>query len=111
MTATINIALFLIFQIGTALFFKWASNSPQHYWLGFIIGNTFGLFSTFAYVNVFKVLNPNLAVATCSGGAFLVVQIALFLIYKENATWFSAIGAFLIVTGIAVMCMNHQNTL
>jgi hypothetical protein len=42
-----------------------------------VVGNSFGLLSTLAYINVFKQLNANVAVAVCSGGAFVAVQLAM----------------------------------
>jgi multidrug transporter EmrE-like cation transporter len=100
-----NVGLFLMLQIGTGLSFKWGSTSPHLYWWGFLVGNSFGLLSTIAYINVFKQLNANLAVAVCSGGAFLTVQIAMVLVYQHQVSWLSSLGAFLIIAGITMMAI------
>lgn len=105
MLTALNIGIFLGTQIGTALAFKWGTTAPHLYWWGFLIGNSFGLVSTIAYINVFKLLNANVAVAVCSGGAFVVVQIAMALVYRQPVNWLSGIGALLIVTGIAMMAI------
>jgi len=105
MLTIINIGLYMVLQIGTMLFFKWGAVTPNRYWWGFVIGNLFGLFSTFAYVNVFKYLNGNLAVAICSGGAFVVVQIAMAWFNRHPLSWPSVLGAFLIVAGITLMAL------
>jgi hypothetical protein len=105
MSVALNVSLFLILQIGTALGFKWGSTSPHLYWWGFLIGNSFGLLSTLAYINVFKYLNANLTVAVCSGGAFLAVQIAMTLVYRNHISVLSGIGAILIVVGISMMAI------
>jgi multidrug transporter EmrE-like cation transporter len=101
----LNIVIFLILQIGTAMGFKWGSSSPHLYWWGFVVGNSFGLLSTLAYINVFKQLNANVAVAVCSGGAFVAVQLAMGLIYRNQINWWTGLGAMLIVIGIITMAL------
>jgi drug/metabolite transporter (DMT)-like permease len=105
MPTILNVGIFLVTQIALAIAFKWGSSTPGCYWWGFLIGNCFGLISTLAYINVFKHLNANLAVAVCSGGAFLAVQIALALVYQQQIGWLSGMGAVLIFAGIAMMSL------
>ena len=105
MQTILNVGIFLVTQIALAIAFKWGSSTPGCYWWGFLIGNCFGLISTLAYINVFKHINANLAVAVCSGGAFLAVQIALALVYQQQIGWLSGMGAVLIFTGIAMMSL------
>jgi multidrug transporter EmrE-like cation transporter len=105
MQTIINVGIFLVTQIALAIAFKWGSSTPGRYWWGFVIGNCFGLISTLAYINVFKHMNANLAVAACSGGAFLAVQIALTLVYRNHVSLLSGIGAMLIVVGISMMAI------
>lgn len=106
MAAACNITAFLILQIGTALAFKWGSGTPHLYWWGFLIGNGFGLLSTLAYIKVFQYLPAGVAVAACSGGAFVVVQIALAVTYRQPLNWVACVGALGIVAGIAAMALS-----
>lgn len=103
MQTLLNVGIFLVTQMALAIAFKWGSSTPGRYWWGFLIGNGFGLLSTLAYINVFKHIHANVAVAVCSGGAFLAVQIALVLVYQQQVGWLPGLGAFLIVAGIAMM--------
>jgi small multidrug resistance pump len=105
MQTIVNVGIFLVTQIALAIAFKWGSGTPGRYWWGFVIGNSFGLISTLAYINVFKQMNANLAVAVCSGGAFLAVQIALVLVFQQQLGWGASLGALLIVVGIAMMAI------
>ncbi len=105
MPTILNVGIFLVTQIALAIAFKWGSSTPGRYWWGFLIGNGFGLISTLAYINVFKHMNANLAVAVCSGGAFVVVQIALALVFQQQIGWLPSLGALLIVVGIAMMAI------
>lgn len=103
MFTTINVALFLLLQVGTALSFQWGGRNPEYYWWGFFIGNVFGLFSTLAYINVFKTLHGNLAVAVCAGGAFLTVQIVMAFLARRSFNHWMALGALLVFGGILLM--------
>lgn len=103
MFTTINVALFLLLQVGTALSFQWGGRTPEYYWWGFLIGNVFGLFSTLTYINVFKTLHGNLAVAVCAGGAFLTVQIVMAVLARHSFNHWMALGAFLVFGGILLM--------
>ena len=103
MVVGLNVAVFLILQIGTALSFKWGAGVPHLYWWGFLIGNIFGLFSTLAYINVFKYLSGGTAVAICAGGSFVAVQFALTLVYWRMPPWPALFGALMILGGIFVM--------
>jgi multidrug transporter EmrE-like cation transporter len=105
MQTGINVAIFLVTQIALAIAFKWGSATPKYYWWGFAIGNAFGLISTLAYINVFKHINANLAVALCSGGAFLAVQIALAVIFQQQVSLGAAAGGAMIVIGIVMMAL------
>jgi small multidrug resistance pump len=105
MQTLLNVGIFLVTQIALAIAFKWGSSTPHRYWWGFLIGNCFGLISTLAYINVFKHLKANLAVAVCTGGAFVAVQIAMALVFQQPIGWWSSLGAILIVTGIAMMAI------
>lgn len=106
MFTIVNVAAFLILQVGVALSFQWGGRAPEHYWQGFLIGNVFGLFSTMAYINVFKTLHGNVAVAICAGGAFLCVQIVMAVLARHSFNIWMALGAVLVFSGILLMSLS-----
>ena len=106
MFTIVNVTVFLLLQIGVALSFQWGGRTPEHYWYGFLIGNTFGLFSTLAYINVFKALHGNVAVAVCAGGAFLCVQIVMAVLARHSFNVWMALGAVLVFCGILLMSLS-----
>ncbi len=105
MLLAVNISVFLVLQIVAALLFKWGSLAPHLYWWGFSLGNVFGMTSIIFLINVYKVMNPNLTLAICTGGAFLLNQIAMTICFKTPMNIMSGVGAAMILFGIVVMAV------
>jgi len=54
-------------------------------------------------MNIYKRLNPNLTLAICAGGTFLMAQLALSIIFKNPLGPLSILGILMIVGGITLM--------
>ena len=102
---TLNIAVFILMQIGATLLFKWGSGDAKLFWWGFGLGNLIGASSIFFLMNVYRILNPNLTAAICTGGSFLAIQLMLFFIYRDATGIPTFIGTLLITSGIVVMSL------
>ena len=100
----VNIVIFIIMQVGATLLFKWGG-TPGRYWWGFGLGNVVGASSIIFLINIYKMLNPNLAAAICSGGSFLAIQVAMFALFRESRPLPILVGTVLISSGIAVMSL------
>lgn len=99
----LNLACFFLFQVAASLFFKWGSTAPSLFWPGFLLGNLFGMTSIFFLISIYKVMNANMALAICTGGAFLLNQIAMFIFYGEKLSFAQWSGIFLIFAGILLI--------
>lgn len=100
---TANLIVFLLFQVIASLFFKWGSTAPHFYWWGFALGNLFGMSSIMMLINIYKVMNANMVLAICTGGAFILNQIAMYIFYKESLTWQQWAGIIVIFFGILMV--------
>lgn len=110
-----HIVMFLTFQIIANLFFKWGASSPavvhcgiaQEYW-GFIFGNIVGVTSIVFMIGMYKTLPAASVVAIGSGGTFLLVQIVMYLLYREHLRWSAIAGIFLIFAGILMVALSSR---
>ena len=109
MSLSLNIFTFLMFQVIATIFFKWGSLSSEKYWYGFVFGNMFGASSIIMLINVYKMLHPAAALAICTGGAFVLNQLALLLVYRQMISPIGWIGIALITAGIALFAFASQN--
>lgn len=100
----VNIALFFSLQIVANLLFKWGSGEG-HWWYGFLGGNLVGAISVIFYMYMFSRLPGNLAAAIGSGGAFLLIQLAIVVCYRVHLTFGQWSGIMLICSGIVLMAL------
>ncbi len=103
-----HIAVFLLLQIGAALLFKWGSTAPHLYWKGFAGGNLLGMTSILCLILIYRELNANLAAAVSTGGSFLLIQIALSLVFRTVPGPLQVTGGFLIAAGIGLMALGGK---
>ena len=103
-TATIlYIAVFWGMQVIAQLFFKWGSGSESRWLWGFLGGNLFGFSSIWLLMIVYKAMNPNIALGVCTGGSFLLAQLALSFAFKSNISLLQWSGIVAIVAGMVVL--------
>lgn len=55
------IVVFLTMQVIAQLFFKWGSAVDERWWRGFLGGNLFGFSSIWLLMQVYRSMNPNIA--------------------------------------------------
>lgn len=104
----INIITFLLFQVIAAIIFKWGTLAPERYWWGFVLGNIFGITSTLMMINTYKTLSPAAALAVCYGGAFIINQIGLLLVYKQAVSLVGWCAISLIFSGIFLFALSSS---
>ncbi len=95
-----HIIMFLIFQVAANLLFKWGSLAPRFFWWGFGFGNLIGVTSIIFMISMYRLMPAALVMAVGTGGAFLLNQIAVALVYHERISMFGYVGIALIFTGI-----------
>ena len=107
MTNIILIGIFWIMQIVAQLFFKWGSAADSRWIWGFLIGNLFGFSSIWLLMMVYKSMNPNIALGICGGGAFLLSQLALALVFRSQVSLTQWLGVTAIVIGILLLAIGQ----
>lgn len=105
MRLAINITLFLLFQVAAALLFKWGSAGAGRYWLGFAGGNLIGITSIIFLMYIYRALQPNLAAAVCTGGSFLLIQLAMAICFTTGLSIGQWSGVLLMAAGIALLAL------
>ncbi len=100
------IAVYLAMQVIAQLYFKWGSALDGKWWRGFIGGNLFGFSSIWLLMHVYRSMNPNIALGICGGGAFLLSQIALAIVFKSNISVTQWGGVAAIFAGMILLTMG-----
>lgn len=98
--------VFWAMQVVAQVFFKWGSTSESRWLSGFLGGNLFGFSSIWLLMLLYKEINPNVALGIATGGAFLITQIVLFLVFKAEVAPMQWAGVVAIVFGMIVMLMG-----
>ncbi len=98
-----GILMFWAMQVVAMLLFKWGSNTPGRWAWGFFGGHLFGVSSMVFLMSLFKMLNPNVAMGICLGGAFLMSQIALAVVYRPELSLLQYAGILTITIGISML--------
>jgi multidrug transporter EmrE-like cation transporter len=78
------LVIFWVMQAGAQVLFKCGTVFPGKYVLFFVLGNLPGASSILFLMQLYKIMNPNLALALGTGGGFLACQIALALIFRSS---------------------------
>ncbi len=99
----VYLAIFWAMQVIAQLFFKWGSGSGPRFIWGFLAGNLFGFSSIWLLMQVYKAMNPNVALGIATGGAFLLSQLAVMLVFKSNLTLLQWAGILAIVAGMVAV--------
>jgi multidrug transporter EmrE-like cation transporter len=108
-----NILLILLFwamQIACTLSFKWGSTQDSRHLWGFIVGNLFGVSSTWILIMLYKTMHPNIAFGICMGGMFLVCQVSLSLVFKSHISGLQYLGIFAVTAGILLIALGRTQT-
>lgn len=108
MTYTIltYLMIFWTMQVVAQVFFKWGSIVPANWIWGFLGGNLFGFSSIWLLMLCYKAMNPNVILGISSGGAFLLSQIALAIIFKSKLDVLQWAGIGVIIVGILMLSIG-----
>jgi multidrug transporter EmrE-like cation transporter len=99
------LGLFIVMQVLAQAIFKWGSLVPGRSVWGLVIGNIFGVSSTWLLILLYRFMNVNVAFAIAFGLSFVCVQITLFLIFHSSLTIGQWAGISLITIGIVMTGM------
>jgi len=102
----VAIAVFLTMQVIAQLFFKWGSAADGRWWWGFLGGNLFGFSSIWLLMQVYRSMNPNIALGICGGGSFLLAQLALAFAFKSDISVTQWGGVAAIFAGMILLAMG-----
>lgn len=108
MRTYVYLLVFWAMQVVAQILFKWGSVSETRWLTGFIAGNVFGFSSIWLLMLVYKVMNPNVALALGTAGAFLFGQIGLSLVFKTQVSLWQVAGMLAIIAGIVMLSIGHQ---
>jgi hypothetical protein len=100
--------VFWVMQALIACVFKYGTTGGQSRWLwGFIVGNTFGVTSTwFLMMLLHRLTNANVGLALATGGAFLFGQIAIALCFRSHLNVVQYLGVAAILAGMLCVCLG-----
>lgn len=97
---------FFVLQVLANLLFKYGSVHPVRYWLGFVIGNAFGMSSIWFMMQIYQRMNANVGMAIAGGGSFLLVQLALFFCFDGRLNAAQWLGIAMILAGIVTTTLS-----
>ena len=99
----VYLMVFWLMQIIAQVFFKWGSTSESRWLWGFLGGNLFGFSSIWLLMLLYKAMNPNIALGIATGGAFLLSQVALTLVFRSRMVPMQMVGIVAIVVGMIAL--------
>jgi uncharacterized membrane protein YfcA len=109
--------IFWAMQTFAAIMFKYGSNrqsSHRYRWfIGFISGNGIGMTSMWLCMLVYAALptNPNIAAAATGGGAFVISQVVLAVVFHSKLSWLQWTGITLTALGLILAGWNSTANL
>lgn len=103
--------LFWALQIVANIFFKWGSDGTLKWISGFALGHTFGITSMAVLMVIYKTMNPNIAFGVGMGGAFLLSQVALAVVFKTDLSVVQYIGIGTVVVGMTLLAVGQPATI
>ena len=99
------ILLFWVLNVITHVCLKFGSTSATRWWPFFVIGNVFGLTATLVLMKTYTGMNPNLALALCVGGGFLLSQTTIFVAFRSVLSPLQIVGILAITLGMGLLVM------
>ncbi|MBI3922892.1 MAG: hypothetical protein HY318_15835 [Armatimonadetes bacterium] len=107
---TIGILVFWAMQVLAQLLFKWGSDTPGRWAWGFFGGHVFGVSSIAFLMLLYKTMNPNVALGLCIGGAFLMSQLALAVVYRSGLAPVQYMGIVVMTAGMVMLGLGRSAT-
>ena len=103
----VYLAVFWAMQVVAQLLFKWGSDTPGRAVWGFCSGHAFGVTSIIFLMLLYKMMNPNVALGICFGGAFLLAQVALAVVYRTGLGVTQYAGILVITAGMVLLATGR----
>jgi multidrug transporter EmrE-like cation transporter len=104
------LVIFWLMQAGAQVLFKLGSDIPGRYWLFYALGNVPGASSILILMQLYKVMNPNLALGLGTGGGFLCAQIAMAVLFRSSLSLQQYGAMLLIAVGMALFTVTRGGT-
>lgn len=98
-----TVGLFCAMQAVAQLIFKWGSSTDGRWLAGFLGGNLFGFSSIWLLMLVYRSMNPNVALGICTGGSFLLSQLALAAVFRSGVAPLQWTGVAAIAAGVLLL--------
>ena len=102
------LAGFWVAQAIVVVLFKCGSDAPGLWVLFFVAGNAIGVGSAALWMAALKRGSGNIATGLAVGGAFLLQQIALVLVFRGNLTLVQVAGIAAIVGGMLCLAFGAR---
>jgi hypothetical protein len=102
------LVIFWVMQAAAQVLFKLGTVMPGKYALFFILGNMPGVSSILLLMQLYKVMNPNVALGLGLGGGFLCAQAALAVIFRSSLSWQQYIAMVAIAAGMAMFTVARK---
>lgn len=99
---------FWLIQAVVSVGFKLSSDQPNRFWLWFCSAHAIGVPSLWLLVQVYKQMHPSVAFGLGMGGAFLLSQVALFLVFKPSVSMVQWVGVVAICGGMVMLAAGGQ---
>jgi drug/metabolite transporter (DMT)-like permease len=94
---------FWLMQVVAYAIFKYGSDHKPHFVLCFILGNVVGAASMWLSMRLFAShMNPNLVLVLTGGGAFLLTQMEMALLFGSRPSALQWAGIAAVMIGMAV---------
>jgi hypothetical protein len=104
----VYLVVFWVMQAGAQVLFKLGTVVPGKYTLFYILGNVPGASSILLLMQLYKVMNPNLALGLGTGGGFLCAQMALAVVFRSSLSWQQYLAMVAIAAGMAVFTVARK---
>jgi multidrug transporter EmrE-like cation transporter len=106
--STVWLITFWLMQAVAQILFKYGTTVPSRHTFGFVAGNVFGASSIWFLMNLYKTMNPNVALGLGTGGGFLCAQLALVLIFKSAVSPLQYGAMALVSVGMAMFATGMK---
>ena len=104
----VYLLIFWLMQAVAQILFKYGSDHPAR-WLAFFFGgHLFGMPSIIFLMALYKIMNPNLALALGAGGAFLWAQLAIAFMFRSAPTALQYFGMLAITAGMILFTVGNR---
>lgn len=99
------LAVYWLMQALAQVLFRYGSDTPARWMLGFVGGNVFGASSIWFLMLLYRVWNANVALAVGTAGGFLFAQAALAMFFRLHVTPVQYGAAVMIAAGMGLFVL------